>query len=374
MKITDVRLTPVYSRRETGSLTPHVIVQMFTDEGLVGLGEMSDLGHGHVKFDLQDARNSIAHILVGQDPMEYGPLTRAARARFPRSGPFLEGIELAILDLAGKAKGLSVAELMGGAYCDRIRVCYPIFRMFDMAEVEPNVARVERRINEGQTLFRLYCGGNVEADEAFLSAVRSRWGDRFELKSLDLSGRLPWKRAMDVLRRLLCFQPMLVESVCDRRDPEGQYEVRKRVDLPISEHIHSPEMAFEFAKHRYVDIFNVSLAGCGGWMSARRVADIALAAGVSCLVGTTQELSIGVAAQAMFGATIENLDYPSDMTGGLLYQDDVVVDRVRYEDSYLLVPQGPGLGMVLDEAKLAAIEHPLSSVPLPAQPVAVAGK
>ena len=179
---------------------------------------------------------------------------------------------------------------------------------------------------------------------------------------------------MDVLRRLLCFQPMLVESVCDRRDPDGQYEVRKRVDLPISEHIHSPEMAFEFAKHRYVDIFNVSLAGCGGWMSARRVADIALAAGVSCLVGTTQELSIGVAAQAMFGATLENLDYPSDMTGGLLYQDDVVVDRVRYEDSYLLVPQGPGLGMVLDEAKLAAIEHPLSSVPLPAQPVAVAGK
>jgi galactarate dehydratase (D-threo-forming) len=127
-------------------------------------------------------------------------------------------------------------------------------------------------------------------------------------------------------------------------------------------------MAFEFAKSRSVDIFNVSLAGSSGWISARRIADIALATGISCLVGTTQELSVGVAAQAMFGATLENLDYPSDMTGGLLYQDDVVVDRVRYEGSYLLVPQGPGVGMVLDEEKLAALEHPLSSLPLEPQP------
>jgi L-alanine-DL-glutamate epimerase-like enolase superfamily enzyme len=79
-------------------------------------------------------------------------------------------------------------------------------------------------------------------------------------------------------------------------------------------------------------------------------------------VGTTQELSIGVAAQAMFGAVLSNLDYPSDMTGGLLYQDDVVTERVRYRDGYLLVPQGPGVGMALDEAALAALEHPLSSV------------
>ena len=81
-------------------------------------------------------------------------------------------------------------------------------------------------------------------------------------------------------------------------------------------------------------------------------------------MGTTQELSIGVAAQAMFGSVLENLDYPSDMTGGLLYVDDVVEDRVQYEDSYLLVPEGPGVGMVLDEDMLSALERPLSSLPV----------
>ena len=47
-----------------------------------------------------------------------------------------------------------------------------------------------------------------------------------------------------------------------------------------------------------------------------------------------------------------NLDLPSDPTGGLMYLDDVVQERVRYEQGYLLVPEGPGLGMELDRAKL----------------------
>jgi len=364
-KITNVKLTPVYSRRETGSSSPHIIVQLETDEaGLVGIGEMSDLAHSNYRWDVPDLAVSIATVVVGRDPRDYATLTRDVRQRFPAGGPLVEGVEIAILDLAAKWRGQSIVELLGGGYCDKIRVCYPIFRMMRMEEVERNVARVARRIGEGHNLFRLYCGGNVEADEAFLNAVRSQWGDTFELKSLDFSGRLPWKKTMDVLRRLLPYEPMLIESVCDRRDLEGQYEVRRRVNLPISEHISSMEMAFQFAKNRYVDIFNVSLAGAGGFMTARRIADIALAAGVSCLVGTTQELSIGVAAQAMFGAMLENLDYPSDMTGGLLYEDDVVEERVCYEGSYLMVPEGPGVGMRIDPAKLAAIERPLTSLPV----------
>jgi len=362
MKITAVKLTPVSSRRETGGRSPHVIVQLATNEGLVGLGEMSDLGHDSYKWDLRDLTESIAHILAGSDPLRWGPLTAAVQRRFPATGPLTEGLEIAILDLVGKARGCSITDILGGAYRDRIKVCYPIFRMMSMDEVEPNLARVARRMGETQDMFRLYCGGNVEADEAFLKGARAQWGERFLLKSLDLSGRLPWKESMRVLERLLPYDPILVESVCDRRDPAGQYEVRSRIDKPVSEHIGSLEMAFDFAQHRYVDIFNVSLAGAGGFTPALGIARIAEAAGISCLVGTTQELSIGVAAQAMFGAVLSNLDYPSDMTGGLLYQDDVVAERVQYKDGYLLVPNGPGVGMALDEAALDALQQPLSSV------------
>jgi len=366
MIIERVQLTPVLSRRETGSTSPHVIVRIYTDEGVLGIGEMSDLAHHKWKVDLADLTDSLEEVLVGRDPRHWRPLCHELQGRYAGRGPLLEGLEIAILDLMGKVQGQSIADVLGGGYRERIPVCYPIFRMMSMDEVETNLARVDRRMHEGHRMFRLYCGGHLEADEAFLSAARDRYGDRFILKSLDLSGRLPWKRSLVVLERLLPYGPMLAESVCDRRDLQGQYEVRTRVPVPISEHISSVTQAFYFAQHRLVDIFNLSLAGCGGYTPALQMAGIASAAGISCLVGTTQELSIGVAAQAMFGALLDNLDYPSDMTGGLLYEDDVVQERVRYDGYHLLVPEGPGVGMVLDENKLSSLERPLSSLSIPA--------
>ncbi|MDE2831884.1 MAG: hypothetical protein OXN20_17365, partial [Gemmatimonadota bacterium] len=58
MKITSVDLTPVASRRETGNLSRHVIIRMHTDEGLIGLGEMSDVGDWGVMYNLDDVKGA----------------------------------------------------------------------------------------------------------------------------------------------------------------------------------------------------------------------------------------------------------------------------------------------------------------------------
>lgn len=363
MKITSVDLTPVASMRETGHLSRHVIIRMHTDEGLIGLGEMSDVGDWGVMYDLNDVKGAYESLLVGKDPLAWRTITIEARSRFRMGGAIRAGFEIGLFDLIGKIQGQSVAGVFGGALRDKWRVCYPIFRNYSREDAEANIARVNRRMKEGQDLFRLYHGGNVAADEIFLDGVKSSWGDQFVLKSLDFSGARKWKRvvqALDVLLRY--YRPFHLESVSDRKDLEGQYEVRKRIDLPISEHVSSLDQAYQFARHRYVDIFNISLSGAGGFTNALHIAQVADAAGLSCLVGTTQELSIGVAAQATFGSVVENLDYPGDPTGGLLYESDVVKERIQYENGYVIVPEGPGLGMELDEEKVAAISEPLSSV------------
>ena len=363
MKITGVDLIPVASRRETGSVSRHVIIRLRADGGLVGLGEMSDVGDWGVMYDLADIKRAYESLLVGKDPLAWRAIAIAARSRLRMGGAILAGFEIGLFDLIGKIQNQSVAGIFGGSLRDKLRVCYPIFRNFSRRDAEENIARVNRRMKEGQDLFRLYHGGNLEADEIFLDGVKSTWGDRFVLKSLDFSGVHKWKRVVQALAVLLkYYAPFHLESVSDRKDLEGQYEVRKRIDLPISEHVSSINQAYEFARHRYVDIFNISLSGAGGFTNALHIAQVAAAAGLSCLVGTTQELSIGVAAQAMFGSVVENLDYPGDPTGGLLYEGDVVKKRVQYEKGYLLVPKGPGLGMELDEEKLGAISEPLRSV------------
>jgi len=76
---------------------------------------------------------------------------------------------------------------------------------------------------------------------------------------------------------------------------------------------------------------------------------------VKTLIGTTQELSLGTAAQLHLGAAMPNLDFPGDPTGPLLYQEDVVRRRVQYEGGHALVPGGPGLGLELDEEALTRL-------------------
>ncbi len=362
MKITGVDLTPVFSRRETGHISRHVIVRLNTDEDPVGLGEMSDVGDWGIMYDLADVQAVFETLLVGKDPLDWRPITVEAAESLRMGGAIQAGLEIALFDLIGKIKSQSIAGLFGGSLKDRLRVCYPIFRNHSAEDAQENVKRVERRIGEGQDLFRLYHGGNVDADEVFLDAVRSQWGDAFRLKSLDFSGRFKWKRVVQVFERLGQYKPIHLESVSDRMDRGGQYEIRKRIDRPISEHVSSVEQAFEFARHGYVDIFNICLCAAGGFTRALHIAQIAHAAGLSCLVGTTQELSIGVSAQAMFGSLLENLDYPADCTGGMLYEHDVVVNRVRYEKGHVIVPEGPGVGMELDGDKLEQLTHPLSTV------------
>jgi galactarate dehydratase (D-threo-forming) len=367
MRIRRVTLHPVSTRRETGGLNQHVIVRVETDADLVGVGEMSDMSHPpFVQPDLADLGQVVNQLLVGREPIalteNYSLLSRA----FPREGKVSVircGLDLALWDAVAKHLGQPVYNLLGGKVRDRVRVCYPIFRMRSVDQVAANLARVERRLAEGFDLFRLYCGGNVEADEAFLRALRERHGRKVEIKSLDLSALVDWKTGLNVIERLLPLaDPILVESPCHRTDLAGMAEIRRRIPKPVSEHINGVEDAFRYARAGAVDIFNISLVSCGGISEARRVYAVAEAAGLGTLIGTTQELSIGTAAQLHLAAAMPNYSHPGDCTGPVLYRDDVARERVRYQHSHAMVPDGVGWGITLDEEKLAELKAPLTMV------------
>ncbi len=369
MKIIDVTLTPVHSRRETGLITPHVIVELETDEGLVGVGEMSDFGHQPPYFapHLEGLCAALKEFLVGRDPFDLARIIGALSQR--HSGGFSSliicGVDLALHDLQGKALGRPVYDLLGGQVRDRLRVCYPIFPMRQPEDVEQNLKRVANRLAEGQDMFRLYFGVDLDLDEAFLDGFRQRFGKRVVLKSIDASGRFRDSRtAVQAIRRLRQYDFMLVESPCWRGNLAGMAEVRRQVDVPISEHVGSLADALQLAQAGAVDIFNVALCALGGIYQARKVYALAEATGLACLIGTTQELSIGTAGQAHLGAAMPNLHFPADPTGPLLYLDDVVRNRVRYEQGYLIVPSGSGLGMELDHDQLGEFRHELHSAPL----------
>jgi muconate cycloisomerase len=360
MKIERVRLLPVATPRVTGIANQHVIVKIEAS-GAVGWGEMSDLSHVPMyQFDIAELERMLNELLRGKDGRNIAKIEDDLIRFFPdeghmysRSGLVRQGIDLALHDLNARAAGVPVYHLLGGKLRDRMRVCYPIFRMRSIEEVPGNLQRVEEKLADGFDLIRVYVGANREADEAFLSQFTDRFGGRVEIKSLDFSNLLDWRRSIIAIERYqeLC-EYMLVESPAPRMDIEGLAQFRRRSKRPVSEHVLNIHHGWQMLSAGAVDILNVSPYLLGGLRASLRLVALAEAARASVLIGTTQELSLGTAAVAHLAAAARILDYPGDNTGPQLYTADVVKTPVQYVHSHLMVPEGPGLGVEVDEAKL----------------------
>jgi L-alanine-DL-glutamate epimerase-like enolase superfamily enzyme len=362
MKITDIILDIVSIPRQTGFVCQHVVVRITTDEGITGVGEMSDFSHlPKYSLDIADLTATLKAHLVGKNPFSLISINHEMGDLFPETmyyyekGTFVRsGIDMALYDLTAKALGVNVSHLLGGRIRDKIKVCYPIFRNRTVEEVEDNLEVVRHRLGQGFDVFRLYAGVNPDADEAFLSGVREQFGSKVTIKSLDYSHLLDWKSALRITKRLMPYGVQLVESPAPRNDFEGLRNFRMAVDLPVSEHVWSFKHMYDMIRYDSVDIFNIALVFIGGFAAARKVAAAAEIAGKGVLIGTTQELSLGTAAQAIFGASLTNLNAISDPTGPELYVDDIAVEPVKYENGYLLLPDEskPGLGMEVDWEKV----------------------
>ena len=122
---------------------------------------------------------------------------------------------------------------------------------------------------------------------------------------------------------------------------------RTRVMLLIS----SLEHGYEAAERGACTAFNVACVS-GGPTHIRRLFALAEAAGLKCFIGTDQESTLGTAAQVHVGVAMPNLGLPCDPMGSVLYTTSPARERIRTEGSYLYPPQGPGLGVELDENKM----------------------
>jgi muconate cycloisomerase len=144
-------------------------------------------------------------------------------------------------------------------------------------------------------------------------------------------------------------------------------EVARRIDTPV--------MADESAwtTHDILELSELGAAQCfscyvtkpGGLHRARRQAELAADLGMYCDIGGSIEMGIGNAANLHLGVSLERAILPSvcpvtrlegvdgPQVAGVYYLDDIVAERLRFEDGKVLVPEGPGLGIVVDEEKLA---------------------
>ena len=359
MRITRISATTVRVPRPqpfTSSLgrtqdSENAVVQIHTDQEIVGIGEASSIwdrkGTGETEF----INGLLGPALIGKDPFRVAEISALMDGLAHRSYPAKAGIEMALHDIVGKALDTPVYNLLGGLVRERVRLSHSL----SMGRSEQVAEQAAALAAEGYKTLKLKVGQDPRSDRENLAAIRGRVGDDFTLR---VDANMGWATAKDAVRHirdLETFGLELVEQPLPPADPEGLRFVREHVDVPTmaDESVWSASDAMACARAQSFDVFNVYVSEAGGLGPAAHIFAIAEAARIPCIIGSMPELGVGTAAQAHLAFAMRNLGYGSDVNGCVYHSDDVIREELPIEDGYIHPPPGPGLGVSLDPDKVA---------------------
>ncbi|MFN0154911.1 MAG: mandelate racemase/muconate lactonizing enzyme family protein [Gaiella sp.] len=322
-----------------------LLVEIHTDEGIVGVGEAP----GPTLPTIETILNAeLAQFLVGQDPLRTEWLVHRMEEfsrNWSRIAAYaIAGIEIALLDLKGKALGVPVAELLGG-FCRRI---VPVVGYLFIDEPAANARKAAAFVDAGYRELKLKVGRDFEQDHDTIAAIREAVGSDVRIR---IDANMMWSvpAAIKWIRGLEQFDLQYVEQPVPDFDLAGMAAVRRAVGVPIAadEACTDLRSALELIKAEACDVFVVYPSEAGGLTRARQIAAVADAAGKWCAIGSWAELGPATVANAHLVASSSNFPFASD-THYPLQELDVLAEPVEMGEGAIEVNDTPGLGIEVD--------------------------
>jgi len=326
------------------------LIQVFTDDGLIGLGETS----GRLSATQIEA---VTARIVGEDPFDLERIRMkiSQQGYYSRQSLILGAIEMACLDLQGKATGLPVYKLLGGKFRDEVPVAgYLFFRYSgaDFAEVATPADMVEhaRDLVTRFGFSTLKLKGGVlppEQEVEAAAALRDAFGSSMRLR-FDPNAVWTPETAIRMGVRLEAYDLEYYE------DPTwgipAMAEVRRRVRIPIATNmcvIDFDQFASATAV-RAVDIILSDLWYWGGLHATKVLARMCQTFGLGLGMHSGVELGVGLAAMLHLAATLPNLTHAVDVHYHHLRDDVIAGGMLPCRDGVMRPPDGPGLGVSVD--------------------------
>ncbi|OCP20574.1 MULTISPECIES: muconate/chloromuconate family cycloisomerase [unclassified Ensifer] len=332
-----------------------MLVKVHCSDGIVGIGEgttIAGLAYGGESPESMKLAvdTYFRPVMVGQDATAVKTLM-ARIGKMVKENRFAKcAIETALLDAHGKRLGLPVSELLGG----RMRSHLPVAWTLASGDTKADIAEAEKMLDlRRHRIFKLKIGARpLHQDIAHVAAIKRALGER---GSVRVDVNMAWSETdaaygMAALADAGCD---LVEQPVASAAALARLVRRFPVALMADESLHGPESAFELAKVSGADVFAVKIEQSGGLFNAQRVATIADAAGIGLYGGTMLEGAFGTVASAQVFSTFTNLQWGTELFGPLLLTEEILTTPLNYSEFELTVPSGPGLGIELDEERLA---------------------
>jgi len=253
-------------------------VEVETDSGLIGYGEVCPLGPFYLPAYAAGVRAGLRELgphLIGLDPRELGVLNHRMDAAFKGHAYVKAGVDIACWDILGKASGLPVCQLMGGRFGESVRL-YRAISQVPPDEMARNVAAYR---DEGYTRFQLKVGGDPDTDIERIRAVSSvlRPTDR-----LVADANTGWTQheAMRVVRAVRDLD-VYIEQPC--LNYEECLAIRRHTDHPfvLDENIDSLDMLLRAKNDLAMDVVNLKISKLGGLTKTKQVRDVCVSMGIA---------------------------------------------------------------------------------------------
>lgn len=327
-----------------------ILFKVETDEGVTGWGEMNPVLS--LSLTRQFVEDLAKPVLIGQDPFQI----RQLLARFegvynPQlyTGTFLSGIEMACWDIKGKAVGRPVCDLLGGAVRTKMPVAYCL------GMLPPDVLR-EKTVQirqQGFSCIKLKGGNSVADDILRTRLVREAAGPAMRLRmdvnqSYDMPAALTYLRAVEDCGLEYVEQPLPAGRVADMASLRG----RSKVPLAINEDCYLPGNFAACLRGGAIDAAVVDLEALGGIGALARLGVLAGEAGLPLAHHCGFDMGVKTAAILQAVCACPSFTCATDSTYHA-HADDILRRRFVLEDGCYRLPAGPGLGVEVDEEKVA---------------------
>jgi len=345
MKITRMQITPMRNRG--------MLLEMHTDEGLVGYGSPMNYEHGRT---VERAVHDMGDYLVGRDPRQVEDHWQALfRSSYSRQMPILlsalSGIEMACLDILGKSLDAPVWRLLGGSCRDRLRV-YGAAGGRTPADYAASARRV---VDRGFSALKLtpfpdpvrYVDSPAVVDTVVerVAAVREEVGPQVDI-ALDFHRATSPAMARVLLAELIPLRPMFVEEPTHPENADALLEIARSTAIPIATgERNTTRWGFrEIIEKKAAAILQPDIRHCGGILEMRKIAAMAEVHYLALAPHSAAD-PVGVAAslQAMAGTPNFLIQEFGGGNGEGLFREPL-----RLVDGHVELPQGPGLGFEID--------------------------
>lgn len=331
----------------------HVLTRVHTDEGIVGYGEgapMVSYSDETQKDILNGVLDYLAPAVVGMDPFDLEAIHHQMEQVLPGHHFAKASIDLALYDLMGKKLNVPAYALLGGKVRDRI----PLAWVVGIGTVDEMVAEAVAYVQRyGFQTVKLKIGREPAKDIDVVREVRAALGPNVKIR-VDANQGYDVATAIRTLRKMEPYDLELVEQPVAKWNLLGMAEVTAAVETPIEadESMFGYHDAMTLIRLKACDIINIKIMKPCGLYGSKKVAAVAEAAGLTCLIGSMVEFGPGTAAGLHFAAANRVVSHACEQVGGFLFAGDVVEEDfglTAVENGCLKVPEGPGLGVTLKE-------------------------